>query len=196
MVPILSAPLASSRARSIWPCTGRMRQAFSASSSVSGVMVTPLPRSVSISARSAQGSTTTPLPITDSLPGRTTPDGSRLSLYSTSPITSVWPALWPPWNRTTTSARLDSQSTILPLPSSPHWTPTTVTFAMERSSCKSGDARGPAQTGTAAPPDRTWVHPSRAASATGSAAGSRPATADQPAARIRAAVAASVPCGR
>ena len=29
---------------------------------------------------SAQGSSTTPLPMIDSLPGRTTPDGSRLSL--------------------------------------------------------------------------------------------------------------------
>src|SRR6187399_312813 len=44
-------------------------------------------------------------------------------------MTSVWPALWPPWKRTTTSARLASQSTILPLPSSPHWAPTTVTLA-------------------------------------------------------------------
>src|ERR1700690_3274777 len=45
-------------------------------------------------------------------------------------MTSVWPALWPPWKRTTTSARSDSQSTILPLPSSPHWAPTTATLAM------------------------------------------------------------------
>src|SRR5579862_3373989 len=45
-------------------------------------------------------------------------------------MTSVWPALWPPWKRTTTSARADSQSTSLPLPSSPHWAPTTVTLAM------------------------------------------------------------------
>ena len=44
--------------------------------------------------------------------------------------TSVWPALWPPWKRTTTSARSDSQSTIFPLPSSPHCEPTTTTFAM------------------------------------------------------------------
>src|SRR5205085_3317844 len=41
----------------------------------------------------------------------------------------VWPALLPPWNRTTMSARFDSQSTILPLPSSPHWAPITVTLA-------------------------------------------------------------------
>src|SRR5580700_9822667 len=45
-------------------------------------------------------------------------------------MTRVWPALWPPWKRTTTSARSDSQSTILPFPSSPHWAPTTATFAM------------------------------------------------------------------
>ena len=46
-------------------------------------------------------------------------------------MTSVWPALWPPWKRTTTSACSDSQSTILPLPSSPHWEPTTTTFAIQ-----------------------------------------------------------------
>src|SRR3712207_3633985 len=45
-------------------------------------------------------------------------------------MTSVWPALWPPWKRTTTSARLASQSTTLPLPSSPHWAPMTATLAM------------------------------------------------------------------
>src|ERR1700736_68770 len=43
-------------------------------------------------------------------------------------MTRVWPALWPPWKRTTMSARSDSQSTILPLPSSPHCDPTTPTF--------------------------------------------------------------------
>src|SRR6201996_4101052 len=48
-------------------------------------------------------------------------------------MTSVWPALCPPWKRTTTSARLLSQSTSLPLPSSPHWAPITVTFAKGRS---------------------------------------------------------------
>src|SRR6185436_3194415 len=45
-------------------------------------------------------------------------------------MTSVCPALWPPWKRTTTSARALSQSTILPLPSSPHWAPMTATFAI------------------------------------------------------------------
>src|ERR1051326_7199057 len=46
-------------------------------------------------------------------------------------MTRVWPALWPPWNRTTTSACSDSQSTILPLPSSPHCEPITATFAIQ-----------------------------------------------------------------
>src|SRR5262249_1541847 len=87
-------------------------------------------RIASISRSSAQGSTTTPFPITESFPGRTTPEGSRLSRYSTLPMTSVWPALCPPWKRTTTSARSESQSTILPLPSSPHWARIPATFAM------------------------------------------------------------------
>src|SRR5580692_4130276 len=43
-------------------------------------------------------------------------------------MTRVWPALWPPWKRTTMSACSDNQSTILPFPSSPHWAPTTTTF--------------------------------------------------------------------
>ena len=47
-------------------------------------------------------------------------------------MTRVWPALCPPWKRTTTSALADSQSTILPLPSSPHWAPITATFAIVR----------------------------------------------------------------
>src|SRR6201989_2187637 len=43
-------------------------------------------------------------------------------------MTSVWPALWPPWKRTTPWAWSVIQSTILPLPSSPHWVPTTTTL--------------------------------------------------------------------
>src|SRR5258708_5349184 len=47
-------------------------------------------------------------------------------------MTKVWPALWPPWKRTTMSACSDNQSTILPFPSSPHWAPTTTTLAISR----------------------------------------------------------------
>src|SRR5208282_5730630 len=56
------------------------------------------------------------------------PDGIRRSTVFLSPITSVWPALWPPWKRTTPWACSVSQSTTLPLPSSPHWVPITTTF--------------------------------------------------------------------
>src|SRR3954447_16210603 len=136
VVPILPVPSslpsrACSRARSSSPWSGRIGGAFSAIRSVSTEIATPWPRRVSISRRSAQGSTTTPLPMIESLP-RTTPEGSSESLYVLPSMTSVWPALWPPWKRTTTSARSDSQSTTLPLPSSPHWAPTTATFAMPR----------------------------------------------------------------
>src|SRR4051812_24492927 len=133
VVPIRRAPRRSSRARSSAPCDGRISAALSARRSVAGEIASPLSRIVSISASNAQGSTTTPLPMIDSLPGRTTPDGSRLSLYSILPTTSVCPALWPPWKRTTTSARCDSQSTIFPFPSSPHWAPITATLAISDS---------------------------------------------------------------
>src|SRR4051812_49924552 len=56
------------------------------------------------------------------------PLGIRCSAVFTPLITSVWPALWPPWNRTTPCAISVSQSTSLPLPSSPHWVPTTTTL--------------------------------------------------------------------
>src|SRR5579875_1760121 len=130
VVPMRPSPCRSSRARSRAPCEGRINAALSASFKVSGVTATPLAHIASISATSAHGSTTTPLPMIDSLPGRTTPEGSSDNLYSTLPMTRVWPALCPPWKRTTTSARSDSQSTILPLPSSPHWAPTTATLPM------------------------------------------------------------------
>ena len=58
------------------------------------------------------------------------PDGNNLNLNTFLSITKVCPALWPPWNLTTTSASLDSQSTIFPFPSSPHWDPTTTTFCI------------------------------------------------------------------
>src|SRR5271167_4408409 len=56
------------------------------------------------------------------------PDGIRRSTVLLPPMTSVCPALWPPWNRTTPWACSVSQSTTLPLPSSPHWVPITTTF--------------------------------------------------------------------
>src|SRR5262249_39916175 len=79
------------------------------------------------------------------------------------PMTSVWPALWPPWKRTTISARSDNQSTILPLPSSPHWAPTTVTLAI-LSSVNQAVATGAAFAST-------WVQTRLSASGAGSAGG-------------------------
>src|SRR5436190_2318456 len=58
----------------------------------------------------------------------------RCSLYTSSPRTIVWPALLPPWKRTTTSAFSARRSVILPLPSSPHWAPTTTMEGISRSS--------------------------------------------------------------
>src|SRR6185369_3745269 len=56
------------------------------------------------------------------------PEGISCSAVLTPSITSVWPALWPPWKRTTAWAWSVSQSTTLPLPSSPHCVPTTTTL--------------------------------------------------------------------
>src|SRR5665648_58666 len=86
----------------------------------------PRRRSPSISPSRMRGSSTTPLPITQILSGCRIPDGMRWSLNSSPSRTIVWPALLPPWKRATTSAFSASRSVILPLPSSPHWAPTTT----------------------------------------------------------------------
>src|SRR5919107_6272319 len=88
------------------------------------LMSIALARSPSISSQSTFGSTTTPLPITHSLPGYRMPDGIRWNLNVSPLRTIVWPALLPPWKRTTASACSASRSVIFPLPSSPHWAPT------------------------------------------------------------------------
>src|ERR1700730_17054409 len=62
-------------------------------------------------------------------------------------MTRVWPALCPPWKRTTMSACSDSQSTILPLPSSPHGEPTTTTFAMRKCPQEADDCSDGSDTG-------------------------------------------------
>src|SRR2546430_16147265 len=56
------------------------------------------------------------------------PEGIRCSTVFLPAMTSVCPALCPPWKRTTPCARSVSQSTILPLPSSPHCVPITTTL--------------------------------------------------------------------
>src|SRR5688500_9975028 len=58
------------------------------------------------------------------------PEGMRCRTVCLPPMTRVWPALCPPWKRTTPWAWSVSQSTILPLPSSPHCVPITTTFLL------------------------------------------------------------------
>mmetsp|Transcript_21116 Transcript_21116/g.69830 ORF Transcript_21116/g.69830 Transcript_21116/m.69830 type:complete len:204 (+) Transcript_21116:1809-2420(+) len=70
--------------------------------------------------------TTTPLPMTLTHVSRSMPQGRRWNAYFLPSTSSVWPAFAPPLNRHTRSARPASTSTSLPLPSSPHWAPSTT----------------------------------------------------------------------
>ena len=79
VVPILPAPLASSRSASRSRWIGRISGQVSAIIRTSGVTVTPCSRDALDLGFSAQGSRTTPLPMTDGVP-RTMPDGSSDSL--------------------------------------------------------------------------------------------------------------------
>src|SRR5437867_4656592 len=92
--------------------------------------LTPRCTSDSISSMSEPGSTTTPQPITHRQPLCRMPEGMVCSTYFSRPTTTVWPALLPPWKRTTTSTCGVMTSTTLPLPSSPHCAPTTTTLGM------------------------------------------------------------------
>ena len=74
------------------------------------------------------GETTTPLAITEVQPGVRIPLGSRWVANFWPSTTIVWPALWPPLVRTQKSmaSSVVSRSVALPLPSSPHWAPSTT----------------------------------------------------------------------
>src|SRR3954467_204751 len=101
---------------------------------------TPRARRSSISAVRTPGSTTTPLPMTHVRPGYRIPDGMRWNFHVSPACMIVWPALLPPWKRTTTSACSARRSMTLPLPSSPHWAPTITVPGI---SCESvGGAEG------------------------------------------------------
>src|SRR5437660_4682814 len=56
---------------------------------------------------------------------------------------TVWPALLPPWLRTTISALAVSTSMIFPFPSSPHCAPTRIVFAIlsQAINCPDASAR-------------------------------------------------------
>src|SRR2546422_5138194 len=83
----------------------------------------PRRRSASISPTSTSGSITTPGPSMQMRPGWSTPAGTRFRMVFSPFTTSVWPALLPPWKRTTTSALAARRSTTFPFPSSPHCVP-------------------------------------------------------------------------
>src|ERR671932_802408 len=54
------------------------------------------------------------------------PAGIRWTAKRPCSLTTVWPALAPPWPRMTRSASRASRLMTLPLPSSPQWPPTTA----------------------------------------------------------------------
>src|SRR6056297_2012949 len=122
-----AAPRAFSRARSsaTWDGSISGQEGLIRRRSYTGT-----PRSIRADASSTSESMdrTTPFPIRHCTPSRRMPEGMRCSTVFSAPITSVWPALWSPWKRATAATRSVSRSTILPLPSSPHWVPMTTTF--------------------------------------------------------------------
>src|SRR5919201_6293436 len=79
---------------------------------------------------SEPGSMTTPQPTTQRQPLCRMPDGIVCRTYFSRPTTTVWPALLPPWKRTTTLTWGVITSTTLPLPSSPHCAPITTMLGM------------------------------------------------------------------
>src|SRR6266850_1153685 len=84
---------------------------------------------------SEPGSMTTPQPMTQRRPLWRMPDGIVCSTHFSRPTTTVWPALLPPWKRTTTFTCGVMTSTTLPLPSSPHCVPTTTMLGMTVPPC-------------------------------------------------------------
>ena len=64
----------------------------------------PRPASSSSSENRDSGSRTTPLPMTQTAWSFRTPTGRMWKIQVWPPTSTVWPALAPPWKRTTTSA--------------------------------------------------------------------------------------------
>src|SRR6266550_7337051 len=89
-------------------------------------MLIPRDCTCRISSSSTRGSSTTPLPITHVVVGYRMPEGMRWKRNSWPALTTVCPALLPPCERMTISARSERRSMILPFPSSPHWPPTRI----------------------------------------------------------------------
>src|SRR5947199_3152193 len=109
----------------------------------------PRLRSASISPTRTSGSITTPGPSMQMRPGWSTPAGTRFRMVFSPFTTSVWPALLPPWKRTTTSALAARRSTTFPFPSSPHCVPmmTVAGMGSEAQLLRGDDLRQRAQRG-------------------------------------------------
>ena len=93
---------------------------------------TPRCSKASSSRNRASGETTTPLAITETQSGERMPLGSRWVANFWPSTTIVCPALCPPLVRTQKSieSSVVSWSVALPLPSSPHWAPSTTIAGM------------------------------------------------------------------
>src|SRR6266513_412115 len=126
VVPMAFTPRARSRAWSSMACEGRMSGQCGETASRSNTG-TPCSLSMWLSASSASSDNTTPLPMKQRTCSRRIPEGMSDRMVLRPPMTSVWPALCPPWKRATAAARSVSRSTTLPLPSSPHWAPMMTT---------------------------------------------------------------------
>src|SRR5262249_30976874 len=90
---------------------------------------------------------TTPGPSMQMRPGCSTPAGTRFRTVFSPFTTSVWPALLPPWKRTTKSASAARRSTTFPFPSSPHCVPmmTVAGIRSEPEDLRGDDLRQPAE---------------------------------------------------
>ena len=110
---------AAGSARRAWRCSG-----------CRGVTDTPCAGSFSTSSRSAQGSTTTPLPMIDELALAHHARRQQRQLVGLVADDQRMAGIVAALEAHHDSARSVSQSTILPLPSSPHWAPITATLAI------------------------------------------------------------------
>src|SRR6202789_1754253 len=127
VVPMAFAPCAFSRARSSATCEARIsgHAGLTRNRSNTG---TPCSISICASLNRASSDSTTPLPIRQRTCSCRMPEGMSDRMVFLPPMTSVCPALWPPWKRTTAFTWSVNRSTTLPLPSSPHCNPITTRF--------------------------------------------------------------------
>src|SRR3984957_24829 len=154
VVPMAFAPCAFSRARSSATCEARIRGHAGLTRNRSNTG-TPCPISICASLNRASSDSTTPLPIRQRTCSCRMPEGMSDRMVFLPSMTSVCPALWPPWKRTTAFTWSVNKSTTLPLPSSPHCRPITTRFlpiTRHPQQCQSGH-----HTDQSAPTKLRWV---------------------------------------